>query len=199
MIHHERLMPPPDDCPADEWNIVEKTSNPEFLAQFETMLALGNGYLGVRGCPEEGGPNAENGTFINGFYETRPIVYGEEAYGFAKTGQTIVNVTNSKIIKLFVDDEPFWLPNARCLRYDRRLNMQSGTLDREILWATPAGKQVPSTHTNGDDPRRASVFAGRVLQPRTSYAKERRLVLCHTTAKSQMLLACATDHALETA
>src|SRR5215475_2334421 len=239
MLHHERLRPPSHDYPADEWNVVEKTFNPEFLAQLETMLALGNGYLGMRGCPEEGGPNAENGTFINGFYETRPIVYGDEAYGFAKTGQTILNVTDSKIIKLFVDDEPFWLPNAHFLRYDRRLNMQSGTLDREILWETPAGKQVritsrrlvsfvhrhvaaisyqvtllnakapvviasemvanaPSAHTNENDPRRASVLAGRVLQHRTSYAKERRLVLCHTTAKSQMILACATDHALET-
>jgi alpha,alpha-trehalose phosphorylase len=240
MIHHERLRLPHHECPADEWNIIEQGFHPEFLAQFETMLALGNGYLGMRGCPEEGGPNAENGTFINGFYETRPIVYGEEAYGFAKTGQTIVNVTDSKIIKLFVDDEPFWLPTASCLRYDRRLNMQAGTLDREILWETPAGKQVlitsrrlvsfvhrhvaaisyrvtllnaqapvviasemvanaPSAHTNEDDPRRASVLAGRVLQPQASYARERRLVLCHTTATSQMLLACATDHALETA
>jgi alpha,alpha-trehalose phosphorylase len=51
-------------------------------------------------------------------------------------------VTDSKIIKLFVDDEPFWLPNANLLSYDRRLNMKSGTLDREILWETPAGKQV---------------------------------------------------------
>ena len=142
MIHHERLRPPSHDYPADEWNVIEKEFHPEFLAQLETMLALGNGYLGMRGCPEEGGPNAENGTFINGFYETRPIVYGEEAYGFAKTGQTILNVTDSKIIKLFVDDEPFWLPNANFLSYDRRLNMQSGTLDREILWETPAGKQV---------------------------------------------------------
>src|SRR5919198_2548688 len=240
MIHHERLRPPSHHYPADEWNIIEKGFHPEFLAQLETMLAVGNGYLGMRGCPEEGGPNAENGTFINGFYETRPIVYGEEAYGFAKTGQTIVNVTDSKIIKLFVDDEPFWLPNARCLRYDRRLNMQSGTLDREILWETPAGKQVlitsrrvvsfvhrhvaaiayqvtllnaeapvvlasemvanaPSAHAHEDDPRRASVLAGRVLQPRASYAKDRRLVLCHATDKSQMILACATDHDLETA
>ena len=38
------------------------------------MLALGNGYFGMRGCPEEGGPNAENGTYINGFYETWPIL-----------------------------------------------------------------------------------------------------------------------------
>ena len=239
MIHHERLRPPSHDYPADEWNVIEKGFHPEFLAQLETMLALGNGYLGMRGCPEEGGPNAENGTFINGFYETRPIVYGEEAYGFAKTGQTIFNVTDSKIIKLFVDDEPFWLPTANFLRYDRRLNMKSGTLDREILWETPAGKQVlitsrrlvsfahrhvaaisyrvtllnaeasvvissemaanePSARTNGDDPRQARVFAGRVLHHRTSYAKDRRIVLCHATDKSRMILACATDHALET-
>src|SRR5437660_3287082 len=142
LVHHARLRPPSHHYPADEWNVIEKAFHPEFLAQLETMLALGNGYLGMRGCPEEGGPNAENTTLINGFYETRPIVYGEEAYGFAKTGQTICNVTDSKIIKLFVDDEPFWLPDANLLRYDRRLNMKSGTLDREILWETPAGKQV---------------------------------------------------------
>ena len=75
MIHHERLRPPSHDYPADEWNVIEKRFHPEFLAQLETMLALGNGYLGMRGCPEEGGPNAENSTLINGFYETRPIVY----------------------------------------------------------------------------------------------------------------------------
>ena len=120
----------------------------------------------MRGCPEEGGPNAENGTFINGFYETRPIVYGEDAYGFARTGQTICNVTDSKIIKLFVDDEPFWLPDAHLLTYDRRLNMKSGTLDREILWETPAGKQVSITS------RRLVSFANQ--------ARGRHLLLCDT-------------------
>src|SRR6516162_9833602 len=238
MLHHERPRPPSHDYPADEWNVIEKAFRPEFLAQLETMLALGNGYLGMRGCPEEGGPNAENGTFINGFYETRPIVYGEEAYGFAKTGQTICNVTDSKIIKLFLDDEPFWLPNAHLLKYDRRLNMKSGTLDREILWETPAGKRVsitsrrlvsfPNRHVaaisycvtllnaqafvvissemranepgapgNAGDPRLARTFSGRVLHPRTSYSKDRRIVLCHATEKSRLTLTCATDNALE--
>jgi alpha,alpha-trehalose phosphorylase len=145
MLHHVPHRPPFHDFPADEWNVIEKAFHPEFLAQLETMLALGNGYLGMRGCPEEGGPNAENATLINGFYEANQIVYPEDAYGFAKTGQTIVNVTDGKIIKLFVDDEPFWLPNVRLLSYDRRLNMKSGTLDREILWETPAGKHVSIT------------------------------------------------------
>ena len=142
MLHHKRLKPPPHDFLADEWNLIEKGFHPEFLTQLETVFALGNGYIGMRGCPEEGGPSAENSTLINGFYETWPIVYPEEAYGFAKTGQTIVNVTDSKTIKLYVDDEPFWLPEANLLSFDRRLNMKSGTLDREILRETPAGKQV---------------------------------------------------------
>jgi alpha,alpha-trehalose phosphorylase len=239
MLHHERLRPPSRDYPADEWNVIEKAYRPEFLAQLETMLALGNGYLGMRGCPEEGGPNAENGTFINGFYETFPIVYGEEAYGFAKTGQTICNVTDSKIIKLFVDDEPFWLPNAHLLNYDRRLNMKSGTLDREILWETPAGKRVSvisrrlvsfanrhvaaisycvtllnaqgfvvissemattneaNTGSDGDDPRLTRASSGRVFHQRTSYSKDRRIVLCHATEKSRFTLTCATDNALD--
>src|SRR5260370_1772605 len=203
------------------------------------MLAVGNGYLGMRGCPEEGGPSVENSTLINGFYETRPIVYGEDAYGFAKTGQTIFGVTDSKTIKLFVDDEPFWLPNANLLRYDRRLNMKSGTLDREIRWETAAGKQVlitsrrlvsfanrhvaaisyrvtllnaaaslvvssematnePSARINGDDPRQAKAFSDRVLHQRASYSKDRRIVLCHATEKSRLVLTCATDNAIET-
>jgi alpha,alpha-trehalose phosphorylase len=173
------------------------------------MMALGNGYIGMRGCPEEGGHNAESSTLINGFYETRPIIYAEEAYGFARTGQTICNVTDSKIIKLFVDDEPFWLPDAHLLRYDRRLNMKSGTLDRDILWETPAGKHVsiksrrlsakePSAHLDSDDPRLAKPFSGRVLHPRTSYSKERRILLCHATERSKLILACASETALET-
>jgi alpha,alpha-trehalose phosphorylase len=239
MIHHKPLRPPSRDYPADEWNIIEKGFHPEFLAQLETMLAVGNGYFGMRGCPEEGGPNAENGTFINGFYETWPIVYGEEAYGFARTGQTICNVTDSKIIRLFVDDEVFWLPDSNLLNYERRLNMKTATLDREILWETPAGKQVsitsrrlvsfanrhvaaisycvtllnadafvvissemlanqPDDRTNKEDPRRARTFASRVLHPRTSYSKDRRVVLCHATERSRLTLTCATDHVLQT-
>ena len=142
MIHRPRYKPPPHIYPPDEWNFIEKQFMGEFLSQGETMFALGNGYLGMRGCFEEGGPIGQNGTFINGFYESWPIVYAEEAYGFATTGQTIVNVTDAKIIKLYVDDEPFWLPHANILSFERRLNMRVGTLDRDILWETPAGKQV---------------------------------------------------------
>src|SRR5262249_11470561 len=101
MLHHERLKPPLEDYPPNPWSLVETKFCPEFLAQMESVLAIGNGYLGMRGCHEEGSPCVQNGTFVNGFYESWPIVYGEEAYGFARTGQTMLNVTDSKIIKLY--------------------------------------------------------------------------------------------------
>ena len=142
MLHHERLKPPNQDYPPNVWNLIEKSFRPEFVAQMETVLALANGYLGMRGVHEEGGPFVQNGTFVNGFYETWPIVYAEEAYGFARTGQTMLNVTDSKIIRLFIDDEPFWLPSATLRHYERRLNMKSGWLDRELVWETASGKQV---------------------------------------------------------
>jgi alpha,alpha-trehalose phosphorylase len=142
MLHHERLRPPPQDYTPDEWNLIEKNFHPEFIAQMEAVLALGNGYLGMRGAPEEGSPCVQNGTFVNGFYEAWPIVYGEEAFGYARTGQTILNVTDAKIIRLFVDDEPFELATANMRHYERRLNMKSGTLDREVVWEMPSGKQV---------------------------------------------------------
>src|SRR5436190_15164314 len=112
MLHHQRVKPPPADYTPDEWSLIEKTFHPEFVEQTESVLALGNGYFGMRGGPEEGHPSVQTGTFVNGFYETSPIVYGEDAYGFARTGQTILNVTDSKIIRLFVDDEPFGLTTA---------------------------------------------------------------------------------------
>jgi alpha,alpha-trehalose phosphorylase len=142
MLQRELELPPRHVYPPDPWRLVERRFYPRRLAQFETLFSVSNGYLGLRGNFEEGEPAFQNATLVNGFHETGPIAYGEEAYGFAKTGQTIVGVTDAKIIKLYVDDEPFFLPTASLLEYERALDMRAGTLDRTILWETPAGKVV---------------------------------------------------------
>jgi alpha,alpha-trehalose phosphorylase len=142
VLRRKPLNLPQHVYPIDPWRIVEKQFYPRFLEQAETIFTMANGYLGMRGCCEEGTPVFENGTYINGFFETWPICYGEEAHGFAKEGQTIVNVTDSKTIKLFVDDEPFVLPDADLVDFERVLDMQAGTLDREALWEMRSGKRV---------------------------------------------------------
>jgi len=142
MIRHETLNPPIHIYPINEWKIIETEFYSRFLSQTETLFSVGNGYLGLRGNQDEGIPASQSGTFINGFHETWPIIYGEDAFGFAKTGQTMLNVTDAKVIRLYVDDEPFYLPTASLQLYERTLDMQEGVLDRRVLWETAVGKQV---------------------------------------------------------
>lgn len=67
--------------PVDAWTIRETSFDPAFSARNETIFALGNGHLGMRGNFEEGRCTAVTGTYVNGLYEEAPITYGEIAYG----------------------------------------------------------------------------------------------------------------------
>ena len=128
--------------PADPWRFVEAQFSAEDLGVTETLFAVANGYLGMRGNVEEGRESHSHGTFINGFHETWSIHHAEEAYGFAKVGQTIVNVPDAKVVRLYVDDEPLLLPVADLVDYERSLDLRDGVLRRELLWRTPSGKRV---------------------------------------------------------
>ena len=128
--------------PADEWRLVETGYSPRYFARAETFFALANGYVGVRGTYDEGRPSIAPGTYVNGFHETWPIVHAEEAYGFARFGQTMVKVPDATILRLLVDDEPLSVPTARLRRYSRTLDMRAGTLTRDMSWSTPGGKHV---------------------------------------------------------
>ena len=136
------LALPPHRYPIDPWRLIEREFDDSDLGLTETLFAVGNGYLGMRANPEEGREAHSHGTFLNGFHETWPIQHAEEAFGFAKTGQTIVNVPDAKLMKLFVDDEPLLLNTADLEHYERVLDFRSGTLTRDLLWRTPAGKRV---------------------------------------------------------
>jgi alpha,alpha-trehalose phosphorylase len=142
MIHRERVKYPQYIYPPDEWKMVEKRFYPKYLAQMESIFATSNGYLGMRGNFDEGEPAFQNAVVVNGFHETWPITYGEEAFGFAKQGQNVINVPDGKIIKLYVDDEPFYLPTADLLHFERVLDMKAGVLIRQVLWETPSKKRV---------------------------------------------------------
>ncbi len=142
MLKHEIVLPPEHIYPPDHWRIVEARYADEFADRAETVFSLGNGFVGVRGSFEEGRPALSPGTFVNGFHETWPIVHAEEAHALARHGQTIVSVPDATILKLYVDDEPLFLPTARVHDYARILDMRAGTLTREFVWATAAGKHV---------------------------------------------------------
>ncbi|MCD4524422.1 glycoside hydrolase family 65 protein [Nocardioides sp. cx-173] len=128
--------------PVDPWRLVECAYRAEDLGVTETLFTVANGYLGMRGNPEEGRDAFAHGTFVNGFHETWPIRHAEAAFGFARTGQTIVNAPDAKLLKLYVDDEPLIIGTADLEHYERVLDFRDGMLRRSLIWRTPSGKRV---------------------------------------------------------
>ena len=133
--------------PADPWALREIAYNTGDLGTTETLFAVGNGYLGMRGNPEEGRDADTHGTFVNGFHETWAIRHAEEAFGFARTGQTIVNAPDAKVMKIYIDDEPLLLATADIEHYERVLDFKEGVLRRDVIWRTPSGKRVKISST----------------------------------------------------
>ena len=141
----QRIVPdqlPQHLFPVHPWRFVEREFHRDVLPLAETLFSAGNGYLGLRGDHDEGRDANDPGTFVNGFHETWSIHHAEQAFGFATTGQTIVNVPDAKIMALSVDDEPFDLAIADLDSYERVLDMRKGTVSRDLVWRTAAGKAV---------------------------------------------------------
>jgi alpha,alpha-trehalose phosphorylase len=126
----------------DPWRVIEPELHLDMLAQMESAFALSNGHLGLRGTLDEGEPHGLPGTYLNGVYESHPLPYAEAGYGFPEDGQTVVNVTNGKLIRLLVDDEPFDVRYGTLLSHRRVLDLRAGTLTREAEWCSPAGRTV---------------------------------------------------------
>jgi alpha,alpha-trehalose phosphorylase len=126
----------------ESWALRETYLDLGRLAQSESLFALSNGYVGWRGNLEEGEPHGLPGSYLNGVYEVRPLPYAERAYGFPETGQSVINVTNGKLLRLFVDDEPFDVRYGELRRHERVLDFRAGVLNRSAEWQTPAGKRV---------------------------------------------------------
>lgn len=126
--------------PVDPWRLIETSYSEDGVA--ETLFALGNGYLGLRGSHTDGRRAHEHGTFINGLHETWPIRHAEQAFGFAEVGQTIVNAPDAKVMRIYVDDEPLSFDEASVRDYERVLDMRTGVLHRSLVWETPSGKRV---------------------------------------------------------
>jgi alpha,alpha-trehalose phosphorylase len=126
----------------EPWALRETHLDLDKLAQSESVFALANGYVGWRGNLEEGEPHGLPGSYLNGVYESRPLPYAEIAYGFPETGQSVINVTNGKLLRLFVDDEPFDVRYGEVRAHERLLDFRAGVLHRHAEWQSPAGKRV---------------------------------------------------------
>ncbi|CAL9345257.1 putative glycosyl hydrolase [Streptomyces sp. enrichment culture] len=126
----------------DPWSVRETELDLDLLAQSESVFALSNGHVGWRGNLDEGEPHGLPGTYLNGVHELHPLPYAEAGYGYPESGQTVIDVTNGKLLRLLVDDEPFDLRYGRLVAHERTLDLRRGVLERVCEWTSPAGSTV---------------------------------------------------------
>ena len=124
------------------WVLPERHLDLDLVPHTESLFALSNGHIGWRGNLDEGEPHGLPGTYLNGVHELRPLPYAEAGYGYPESGQSVINVTNGKIIRLLVDDEPFDVRYGTLVMHERRLDFREGVLHREVIWTSPAGRTV---------------------------------------------------------
>ncbi len=126
----------------EAWGLRETELRLDMLSQSESVFALSNGHIGLRGNLDEGEPFGIPGTYLNGLYELRPLPYAEAGYGYPESGQSVINVTNGKLLRLLVDDEPFDVRYGELRSHERLLDFRAGTLQREATWVSPAGRLI---------------------------------------------------------
>jgi alpha,alpha-trehalose phosphorylase len=131
----------------EPWAVPENFLDLDVLAQSESVFALANGHIGLRANLDEGEPHGLPGTYLNSVYEIRPLPYVEAGYGYPESVQTALNVTNGKLIRLLVNDEPFDVRYGRVDSHHRVLDLRAGVLRRRVRWTSPAGLPVEVTST----------------------------------------------------
>ncbi|MBK9158743.1 MAG: glycoside hydrolase family 65 protein [Micropruina sp.] len=133
--------------PVEPWGLTETRHEHALMGARETVFAVANGHLGIRATPEEGTPAHAHGCFLNGFHETWEIKYPENAYGFAREGQTIVNLPDATTMALSVDGERLDLDASHVSGYQRSLDFRDGVLRRTLVWTTRGGATLQVTTT----------------------------------------------------
>ncbi|GLB68639.1 glycoside hydrolase family 65 protein [Arthrobacter mangrovi] len=121
------------------WQVREDSLDPESVGVAESVFALANGYVGLRGVLDEGRPSASRGTFLAGVFEYHPLSYPEGGYGHPDNGQAMIGVADGSVIRLQVDGVPLDVRDASPARHERVLDLREGSLRREVEWRTPTG------------------------------------------------------------
>ena len=127
MDHHETasVIPPASSRPCDPWQLIRRHPDPLAFAQDESLFALSNGSLGVRGGLEED-DSPSQGCFLAGAWERAPIEYHERFPGFAAHTDTRIPVADGTRIHLRLGDTPVRLGDGEWLDFERALDLRSG-------------------------------------------------------------------------
>ena len=127
----------------DPWNIIEKEFRPEKNKIAESVFSLANEYMGIRGMFEEGfdGDTLE-GSYISGIFHKERYEYVWKRKGFPLHGNYMSNTTNWIKADIYIGKQRFSMAESEFAAYQRRLDLKTGMLSRDLVFRTKAGQET---------------------------------------------------------
>lgn len=127
----------------DKWSIIEQGFKPEYSRFSESVFSIGNGKFGGRGNFEEyySGDSLE-GNYISGIYYPDKTKVGWWKNGYPEYFAKVLNAPNWIGVKIMLGDEKLDLAEVSLARFERKLNMKAGVLNKSYEAVTPSGKKV---------------------------------------------------------
>ncbi len=130
----------------EPWHVSQTVVSPARSRYWESVFALSNGLLGMRGAHEEDEPvlhpHSYPGMFVNGVYGYRPYQHAAWFPGFPHRLHMMLNLADWRILNLYVDGERFSLFSGEVHGFRRSLDMKRGVVERSLVWTSPAGRRV---------------------------------------------------------
>jgi kojibiose phosphorylase len=113
------------------WLVVEDGFDPALATRYETLFTVGNGYLGTRGALEEGHQGALPGTFLGGVFDHHDSAVID-----------LVKAPDWVSLAVVVNGVRLDVTSATVLEHRRTLDMRTGTLSRDTLFADAQGRRT---------------------------------------------------------
>ncbi len=127
------------------WQYQNNDLGVDALLVSESLFTLANGYLGVRGCFEEGyGEDAQTirGTYINGVYDIIDVTHPEKLHGFVERQDKQPNLIDLQSISIELDGEIVNICSGTYEGYERVLDLKSGYAYRQFEYTSKRGKKA---------------------------------------------------------
>ncbi|MFW5676997.1 MAG: glycoside hydrolase family 65 protein [Acetivibrio ethanolgignens] len=115
----------------DRWMILQDAYDPEDTLKYESLFCLSNGYLGTRGCFEEGTKKSIPCTYINGVFDKSEAFMRE-----------LANLPNWLGFKLYVEKELIGVEDCEILEFSRVLDMKNAILVKRVVLRDKKGRET---------------------------------------------------------
>ena len=142
------MKPAPPESPwyvaGDPWELVQHGWEPEKNIYFETILTQSNGYLGVRGYPEETSPSLKShreGYLAGVFAQIDQTAVKQIKVNYPWPMLCMVTLPEIFTCRIHLAGEVFRLDQGTLHAHRRILSLKNGELIRQLDWESPKGNR----------------------------------------------------------